>query len=63
MKIGELAKLAHCDVETIRYYERIGLLAEPPRTEAGYRAYSEEHTESLRFIRQCRALHMGLADI
>lgn len=63
MKIGELAKLANCDVETIRYYEKVGLLAEPPRTGTGYRAYTPEHVESLRFIRQCRALRMGLAEI
>lgn len=63
MKIGELAKLANCDVETIRYYERVGLLAAPPRTETGYRAYTPEHVESLRFIRQCRALRMGLVEI
>jgi len=63
MKIGELANLANCDVETIRYYEKVGLLAEPPRTGTGYRAYTSEHVESLRFIRQCRALRMGLAEI
>jgi Cd(II)/Pb(II)-responsive transcriptional regulator len=63
MKIGELAKLASCDVETIRYYEKVGLLAEPPRTETGYRAYTQEHLQSLRFIRQCRTLRMGLSEI
>jgi len=63
MRIGELAKLANCDVETIRYYEKVGMLSEPPRTATGYRAYTPEHAEILRFIRQCRSLRMGLAEI
>lgn len=63
MKIGEVAKLANCDVETIRYYEKVGLLADPPRTGTGYREYTQEHVQSLRFIRQCRTLRMGLAEI
>lgn len=62
MKIGELARAAETDVETIRYYERAGLLAAPPRTDAGYRVYGEEHLEALRFIRHCRSLDMPLAD-
>ncbi|GAB3628677.1 Cd(II)/Pb(II)-responsive transcriptional regulator [Pandoraea terrae] len=62
MRIGALAKAADTDVETIRYYERAGLLAAPPRTDAGYRAYGEEHVEALRFIRHCRSLDMPLAD-
>ncbi|QBC31709.1 Cd(II)/Pb(II)-responsive transcriptional regulator [Pandoraea sp. XY-2] len=62
MKIGELARAAGTDVETIRYYERAGLLAAPPRTDAGYRAYGDDHLEALRFIRHCRSLDMPLAD-
>ncbi|WP_141118823.1 MerR family transcriptional regulator, partial [Pandoraea sp. PE-S2R-1] len=55
MKIGELARAAGTDVETIRYYERAGLLTAPPRTDAGYRTYGEDHLEALRFIRHCRS--------
>ena len=63
MKIGELAKAAHVEVETIRYYERIGLLPAPARSHNGYRAYAGMHLERLAFIRHCRALDMPLADI
>ncbi|WP_418649009.1 Cd(II)/Pb(II)-responsive transcriptional regulator (plasmid) [Thauera butanivorans] len=63
MKIGELAKAAHVEVETIRYYERIGLLPAPARSHNGYRAYAGMHLERLAFIRHCRALDIALADI
>jgi Cd(II)/Pb(II)-responsive transcriptional regulator len=63
MRIGELAKQTGCDIETIRYYEKAGLLPEPQRNEAGYRMYQPEHLERLQFIRHCRSLQMGLADI
>ena len=58
MKIGELAKIAHCTTETIRFYEKEGLLPEADRTEANYRSYTARHVERLRFIRNCRALDM-----
>jgi Cd(II)/Pb(II)-responsive transcriptional regulator len=58
MKIGELAKIAHCTTETIRFYEKEGLLPEADRTEANYRSYTARHIERLRFIRNCRALDM-----
>jgi Cd(II)/Pb(II)-responsive transcriptional regulator len=58
MKIGELAKIAHCTTETIRFYEKEGLLPEAGRTEANYRSYTARHVERLRFIRNCRALDM-----
>lgn len=63
MRIGELAKKAGCDVETIRYYEKSGLLPEPERNSAGYRMYRPEHSERLQFIRHCRSLQIGLSDI
>lgn len=63
MKIGELAKSTHCDVETIRYYEKTGLLEHPARSSSGYRTYLPRHQEKLQFIRHCRSLQMGLADI
>lgn len=58
MKIGELAQAAQCTVETVRYYERVGLLKEPARTSANYRSYGFAHVDRLRFIRNCRALDM-----
>lgn len=58
MKIGELAKIAHCTTETIRFYEKERLLPEAERTEANYRSYTAKHVERLRFIRNCRALDM-----
>jgi Cd(II)/Pb(II)-responsive transcriptional regulator len=63
MQIGALAKRTGCQVETIRYYEREGLLAEPERSEGNYRLYNDEHVERLIFIRNCRALDMTLDEI
>jgi Cd(II)/Pb(II)-responsive transcriptional regulator len=63
MKIGELAKNTGCEIETIRYYEKSGLLDAPQRTSGGYREYQGQHQERLQFIRHCRSLQMGLADI
>ncbi|MES2820049.1 MAG: Cd(II)/Pb(II)-responsive transcriptional regulator [Pseudomonadota bacterium] len=63
MKIGELAKLTACQVETVRYYEREGLLPAPVRSEGNYRLYGETHLERLRFIRNCRTLDMTLEEI
>ncbi|KRH98535.1 Cd(II)/Pb(II)-responsive transcriptional regulator [Curvibacter sp. PAE-UM] len=63
MKIGDLSKLTQTQVETIRYYEREGLLPEPSRTEGNYRIYREAHAERLAFIRHCRSLDMTLDEI
>lgn len=63
MKIGELAARADTQVETIRYYEREGLLPAAPRTDGNYRIYGEAHQERLAFIRHCRSLDMTLDEI
>lgn len=63
MKIGELAQVAQCTVETVRYYEKAGLLPEPARTSGNFRLYGPEHVERLRFIRNCRALDMSQEEI
>jgi Cd(II)/Pb(II)-responsive transcriptional regulator len=63
MKIGELAQVAQCTVETVRYYEKEGLLAAPTRTAANYRSYNGSHVDRLRFIRNCRALDMTHQEI
>ena len=63
LKIGDLATRAGCPVETIRYYEREGLLRAPVRSNGNYRLYSKAHVERLSFIRHCRALDMTLEEI
>jgi Cd(II)/Pb(II)-responsive transcriptional regulator len=63
MKIGDLAKATHTKVETIRYYEREGLLHEAVRTMGNYRVYNVEHLDRLSFIRHCRSLDMTLEEI
>lgn len=63
MKIGEVAKLSGVPAETVRYYEKIGLLPAPARDASGYRAYSRVHLERLRFIRRCRNLDMAQEEI
>lgn len=63
LKIGELSGRTGCSAETIRYYEREGMLPMPPRSEGNYRLYSAAHVERLRFIRHCRSLDMSLAEI
>jgi len=63
MKIGELATAAQTQVETIRYYEREGLLPQAPRSEGNYRIYGPEHVDRLAFVRHCRSLDMTLDEI
>ena len=63
MKIGELSRQAGVPVETIRYYEKIGLMAKPERAENGYRYYRQEHLDRLLFIRRCRNLDMAQDEI
>ncbi len=53
---GKLAKQTGCHIETIRYYERVGVLPEAERTPSGYRIYNEDHAERLRFILKAKAL-------
>lgn len=63
MKIGELATKAGCDVQTVRFYEREGLLEEPDREASGYRRYEERHLTRLNFIRHCRSLDIPLPEV
>ena len=60
---GKLATATGCNIETIRYYENIGLLPQPDRTAAGYRRYDEEHLRRLRFIQRAKALGFSSAQI
>lgn len=63
MQIKELSQSTGVDVETIRFYEKQGLLPTPARRENGYRVYEAVHLERLAFIRHCRALDMPLLDV
>ena len=63
MKIGELGDQCGVSAKTIRYYESIGLLAEPDRTASGYRDYGASSVERLRFIRDAQATGLTLAEI
>ena len=63
MKIGELADCAGVSTKTVRYYESIGLLAEPERTPAGYRVYDDAAVERLRFVRDAQATGLTLTEI
>lgn len=63
MKIGDLATQTGTQVETIRFYEREGLLPAPARTATNYRIYDVQHVERLAFIRRCRSLDMALDEV
>ena len=63
MKIGEFAKQAGVNVQTVRYYERRGLLPEPERRASGYRKYSTDCLQRLQFIRRAQELGFTLAEI
>lgn len=63
MKISELSRASGVDVETIRYWEKAGLLPAPARQANGYRHYGSSELERLAFVRHCRALDMPLADV
>ncbi|MFG6466756.1 Cd(II)/Pb(II)-responsive transcriptional regulator [Roseateles sp. BYS87W] len=63
MKIGELSAASATAIETIRYYEREGLLPSPARTQGNFRIYETPHLERLQFIRYCRSLDMSLDEV
>ena len=63
MKINELSKQSGIHLETIRYYEKMGLMPEPKRLTNGYRDYDEASLKQLKFIKTCRALDFSLAEI
>lgn len=63
MRIGTLAKAASVPIDTIRYYERRGLMPEPRRAASGYRSYGADSLQRLQFIRRAKALGFGLTDI
>jgi len=63
LTIGKLAGAAGVHLETVRYYERIGLMPKPARTASGYRSYGVEHARRLSFIRRARELGFGIEEI
>jgi Hg(II)-responsive transcriptional regulator len=63
LTIGEVADRASVNVQTIRYYERRGLLPDPPRSSSGYRQYSSDNVARIRFIKRAQALGFSLNDI
>lgn len=63
MTIGKVARQAGIGVETVRYYEREGLIPAPPRSTSGYRRYPADSVRRLTFIRQAKALGFSLAEI
>lgn len=63
MRIGSVAKAAAVGIDTIRFYERRGLLSEPQRTASGYRLYQPDIVTRLRFIRRAKAIGFSLDEI
>ncbi len=63
LTIGQLARAADVNVETIRYYQRIGLLAEPERPASGYRRYAPDLVDRLRFIKRAQSLGFNLREV
>jgi len=63
LTIGEVAKQAQVGVETLRYYERTGLVARPPRSESNYRLYPQESVRRVQFIKRAQELGFSLKEI
>lgn len=63
LAIGELSERTGVNIETVRYYEKIGLVAPPARTEGGHRAYEQAHVARLTFIRRARELGFTLDEV
>lgn len=63
LTIGQLAKQSRVNLETIRHYERRGLLRRPPRTDSGYRIFSANDVQRIRFIKRAQELGFSLKEI
>ncbi len=63
LQIGELARRTGCNIDTIRYYEKIGVLGSPVRTEGGFRVYRTDDVRRLSFIRRARELGFPLEEV
>jgi len=63
LTIGKLSEYSGVNIETIRYYEKIGIIPEPPRSQGGYRLYNEEYLKHLSFVRRSRELGFSIKEI
>lgn len=63
MKISELAQKSETNIQTIRYYEGLGLIKEPKRTSSGYRLYTNDYIEQIRFIKNAKEVDLTLSEI
>jgi MerR family mercuric resistance operon transcriptional regulator len=63
LKRADLARRTSCNLETIRYYEKVAMMPEPPRTASGYRVYDETHVARLRFILRGRGLGFSIGEL
>lgn len=63
LKRSDLARLTGCNLETIRYYENVGLMPDPPRTSSGHRRYGSAHVERLNFVMRARDLGFTMEEI
>jgi DNA-binding transcriptional MerR regulator len=63
MRIGDLADKAGVNIQTLRFYERKGILRQPPRTASGYRAYTDKDLHTVLFVRRCQGVGFTLKEI
>ncbi len=63
LTIGKLSQQTGVNIETIRYYEKAGLMPNPPRSEGGFRLYRYDHRRRLTFIRRCRELGFTMSEV
>ncbi|MBH5317857.1 MerR family transcriptional regulator [Paenibacillus sp. GSMTC-2017] len=63
LTISQVASMSHVNIETVRYYERRGLISKPPRSESGYRMFTQQAVEDIRFIKKAQEIGFTLEEI
>ncbi|MDO8343622.1 MAG: helix-turn-helix domain-containing protein [Cellvibrio sp.] len=63
LSIGDFSKATGCAIETIRYYERAGIISKPPRSSGGHRLYNQTNVQQLRFVLKARQMGFSLAEV
>ncbi|MFC7679990.1 MerR family transcriptional regulator [Paenibacillus sp. GCM10028914] len=63
LTIGQVAKASNVNIETVRYYERRGLISIPPRNESGYRMFTQETVSNIQFIKSAQELGFSLVEV